>query len=932
MKRIPWMLMAALGAAMPALADGHEKKPEFPKFEEVSEGYEKVVSTADGARSLYTLWVREKDGQMLAELPAGYEAQKHFFAMTVGSGELFAGLQGRDIYTRWERFDKRLALIAPNIETRSTGDQESKSSVSRLFTDRVLLDVPIVCMGPSGQPVIDMDDMLIKHMAVFHGSRARGANARLATIARAKAFPENVLVAFELPVGDGTLKEFHYSISQIKGTPGYKPRKADPRLGYFTTTYRDLGKYNDDETVVRYINRWHLEKRDSNLKLSPPKQPVVYYIEHTVPVRYRRFVKEGAEYWNKAFEQVGILNAIEIRQQDKTSGAHMDKDPEDVRYNFIRWLNNDIGTAIGPSRVDPNTGEILDADVILTDGWIRYFRYQFNDLLPDLAMNGMSPETLAWLEKHPNWDPRVRLANASEREFLIAERAKRGVQRFGGHPASLVDDGSYGDDAFDGALGGNIQFNGLCTAGVGKSMDLALMRMHLELGGMLLEEAEEGEQDPADLLDGMPDWFIGPMLADLVAHEVGHTIGLRHNFKASSMYSLEEINSEEVKGTPFTASVMDYIPININFESGEIQGDYAMVDIGAYDMKVIEFGYTDGDAEAVLDSVAAEGIPYATDYDTWGPDPLARRYDFSANPLDYANNQIRLIGYYRERLLDGFVDEGDSWAKARRGFNITLNQQLSMVSMMSNWIGGSYVHTDVKGQEGERTPIEPVDPETQREALEFVIKNAFYDESFGLDPEVLKYLTVDIWGDRYSNYFAEPAFPVHDRVLGIQASALTMLMNPTTLKHVHDNEFRTPEGEDALTLPELMFSVTDAIFEELDEKPRGSFSNREPMISSLRRNLQNEMLGRLIELTRPGVMSGSAADSVRTLAAHKLRELDDKIEKAAKGSGLDDYTLAHLSEAHLAIERALDAKFIYNAADVGGNGVTNIYMRETGDE
>ena len=83
----------------------------------------------------------------------------------------------------------------------------------------------------------------------------------------------------------------------------------------------------------------------------------------------------------------------------------MEKDPEDVRYNFIRWLNNDIGTAIGPSRVHPMTGQILDADIILTDGWIRHFNFNYEDLMPKLAMEGVSAETLAWLGKHPTWDP-----------------------------------------------------------------------------------------------------------------------------------------------------------------------------------------------------------------------------------------------------------------------------------------------------------------------------------------------------------------------------------------------------------------------------------------------------------------------------------------------------------------------------------------------
>ena len=128
----------------------------------------------------------------------------------------------------------------------------------------------------------------------------------------------------------------HYSFSQVPSTSnGYKARKADERIGYFTTAYSDLSKYTDDETRIRFINRWHLTKRDPKLKLSPPKEPIKFYVEHTTPVRYRRWIKRGVDYWNKAFEKVGIVDAIEIYYQDAQSKDHMEKDPEDVRYNFI---------------------------------------------------------------------------------------------------------------------------------------------------------------------------------------------------------------------------------------------------------------------------------------------------------------------------------------------------------------------------------------------------------------------------------------------------------------------------------------------------------------------------------------------------------------------------------------------------------------------
>ena len=110
-----------------------KSKPEFPPLDKVLKDYRKVVSTADGEKSLYTIWTRAKDGQMLAALPSGYEKKKFFIALTVASGENFAGLQAGDMYVYWKRYDKRLALIEPNIQVRSTGDQESKSSIKISF-------------------------------------------------------------------------------------------------------------------------------------------------------------------------------------------------------------------------------------------------------------------------------------------------------------------------------------------------------------------------------------------------------------------------------------------------------------------------------------------------------------------------------------------------------------------------------------------------------------------------------------------------------------------------------------------------------------------------------------------------------------------------------------------------------------------------------
>ncbi|MCC6232126.1 MAG: zinc-dependent metalloprotease [Verrucomicrobiales bacterium] len=979
--RLDWLRVVATAAfllpAVPGVLSGADAaegdpKPDFPPHTEVLKDFEQVVSSIDRAPSLLQIWVRRKDNQMLAVFPEKFAEKKFFIALTVASGERYAGLQAGDMYVYWRRVDKRMVLVAPQLDVRSTGEAESRASVQRLFTDRVIVDVPILALVPGQGPVIDMDGLLVGEAAKFFGGMVGSAKTQLATIKTAKAFPGNVELAFELPMANGILKSLHYSISEITPNPAYRTRLADERVGYFTTSFSDLGKYQAEEDQVRYVNRWHLEKADPNIKVSPPKTPITFYVESTTPIRYRRWVREGVLMWNKAFEKVGFANAIEVYYQDAATGTHMEKDPEDVRYNFVRWLNNNVGTAIGPSRVDPLTGQILDADIILTDGWIRHYWRQFNEVIPTLALEGMSPSTLAWLQQRPQWDPRVRLAPPSNRGAVIASLLARGALPYGGHPMASVDPTLVGNNDYDGLVGRTSQFNGLCRAAECRALDLAAMRFSFELfadaliaesapaakkeddkekekdqgqtnqvdqakGAAPKKEEKKGE-DPKDLLDGVPEWFVGPLIADLVAHEVGHTLGLRHNFKASSIYSLEKINSAEIKGKkPFAGSVMDYLPVNIyQWEDREKQGDYGMIDIGPYDHWAIEYGYSLGDKpedlKAILKRASEPELQFATDEDTMGPDPLARRYDFAADPLAYARRQMELAHHQRGRLLDKFVKDGQSWSRARQGYEMTLALQTRALSIMSGWLGGAFVNRDKKGDPGNRAPIEVIPVARQREALTFILETAFRDNAYGLNPELLRRMTIDKWLDDWVRAFEDPTWPVHDRIMGIQALVLTRLLNPGTLGRVYDNEFLVPAKEDAVTLPEVLRAVDSEIWSELDRNG-GTFSDREPLISSLRRNLQREHVERLIDLSMPASWGQASHKPISTLALLQLRQLSERIGKTTESrkeaNALDAYSRAHLTEAKLRIDKALDAGYVLNAGGLGGGGIQYLILGQT---
>lgn len=899
-----------LGAALlPCLASavalGAPQAAQLPPFADVSKEYEKVVSTPDG-NSLFGLFVNRKDEQMLAEFPRGWERMRFLIAATPAGGVIFSGLQGPEKYVFWRQYGNRLALVQPQLEVRSTGEQTSKDSVKRIFTDNVILEVPIVSTGPNGQPVIDLDGMLIGQSQQLAGV---GLNGRLAKIAKSKSFPQNLEIAIEAPDASGNFKIVHYSISVLPENPAYKPRAADDRVGYFLTGYKDLGLYGTETNATRYINRWNLEKRDPKLTLSPPKEPIIYYIEHTVPVRYRRYVKEGVLQWNEAFKKIGIDSAIEVYQQDEVTGAHMDKDPEDVRYNFVRWLNNDVATAIGPSRAHPLTGQILDADIVLTDGWIRAF-YSWYDDRPIEQATSLNREALVWLESHPQWDPRIQLLPRAERQTALEERLAR----------VAAGDTDAADSRKEVAVAATPELRGLlkwyaeagvdhsqcgsmCFAAQGMASDMALANMYFDVLGTESADAPKGET-----LDGVPEPFAGPQLAHLVAHEVGHTLGLRHNFKASSLYTLAEINSPELKGKPNAGSVMDYIGTNFNVDKDRVQGDYCMVGIGPYDMWAIEYGYTFDDPAKVLARVGEKGHAYLTDEDTGGPDPLARRYDFTKDPIEFANAEIALIKQLRGAILEKYVKQGDSWERARKGYAKTLNKQRKAIDMMAPWVGGTHVNRVKKGDANTGDPIVPVAIDQQRAALKFIMENAFRDDAYGLTPELVNKMTLEKWENDPRTMMADSTPSINDMIAGTQSTALTLLLNPGTLGRIYDNEQRIAAGEAAFTLPELMGALSGEIYSEVAPSSLGSDDPRKPVISNYRRNLQADYTDRLIAVAtgKAGLPRVARQLSQQELRGLKVR-LDATVSKATEGN-CDPYTRAHLVDLQARVNAALDAK------------------------
>jgi Met-zincin len=639
------------------------------------------------------------------------------------------------------------------------------------------------------------------------------------------------------------------------------------------------------DVTDRYINHWNIQKADPKLDMSPPKKPLVWYVESTTPIKYRRWVRDGILMWNKAFEEIGIVGALEVYQQDANTGAHMDKDPEDARYNFFRWNVSNQGYAIGPSRTNPLTGEILDADVVWHQGLTRSVRFMLESLTDDMTEETFSPETLAFFDDNPDWDPRVRMAQPARREQIKKQRAL---------DIKLAAELDLSSPDHPWTNGLNNPTNTACRIGNMLAMDLSLTDSALAAGLM--------DTKGGSTLDGLPEEFLGPMIRYISAHEVGHTIGLQHNMASSTIRDLKEVNSEDFEG-PTIGSVMDYVAPNINHGLGEVQGPYATPMVGPYDEWAIAYGYgPEKELEDILARSSEPDLIYISQIETAvGSDPRNQTWDYGSDNLAFAESRMDLVNELRGKIVDDLVKDGESWAVARRRYQQLVGTHAQMLFVASRWIGGTFTSNAVKGEPDSTTPIFDVPAARQRQALKFIMDNAFEDDALGLTPELIRHFGKEYYWDPsgINELAADPNFTVHDFVGAIQGLSLTLLMNPTTLRHVYDNEFRA-EGDDVFTLPELIKTVTDRIWNA------GGGSKQD--ISSFRRNLQREHVGRLIDLSVMDSTSPSLR-AISTLATEELRRVDGMASRAQQDRN-NDYVKAHLNDIRTRISKALEATYV----------------------
>ena len=847
--------VAAAAAAAAAAAQAH--KP-----------FAEVIKDAKETAGLFRVY--QKDDKTWIEIAPDQFDHPFFFSWNLsrGLGEkfIYGGLMGDSDIVEFHRMGNTIQLIAKNEVYFASEGKPQTRAVAEAFTDSLVAAVPVASQPhPERKSVlIDLNALMLSDIPGANGFLERtyrqmySFDSRNSSIVKTRATPDLLAVevsahyalgrVIQPPPNGGPMVTpppatipdvrslflgFYYNFAKLPDTPMH-PRVADDRVGYFVTSRFDFANDNKISPRVNYIQRWRLEKKDPSAALSEPNEPIVFWIDRNIPEKYRPTVMAGVLEWNKAFERIGFNDAIQARVQPDDA----DFDTLDARHASIRWMTTARPSfgGIGPSQVDPRTGEILDADIGIDPVRIRHRRFaRVEQIAEPTAIRGFLKRS----------------------EYLC-------------------------------------QADEYAAQELGFAMDL------LEARGDIDPDGPEAED------------FVLNDLKEVVMHEVGHTLGLRHNFRASTVYAQKDLDDPAFTKTHgIGGSVMEYNAINIAAK-GSKQGAFNMATLGPYDYWAVEYGYKEvpQDREAAeLKTIAARSseplLAFATDEDAaFAIDPEANQADLGNDPLEFARRRFALVQEMWDRWQTRTLKDGENYSVFRRVVERGLITMTGASTNIAKYIGGVTTLRDHAGSP--RAPLTPIESAKQREALHIIAGGLFGADSFRFKPEFMRRVQVD-WLDRNDIYdvglsTATVDYSLGTQVLNAQRKVLNQLMSDAVAQRILDSEVKSADASKMLRLSELYSTLQGAIWSELK-------TGRD--ITPLRRNLQREHLQRVASaLLRP---AGSMPADARSLQREEAKTLRREIAAAQNRPGYSKETRAHLAEALTQIDEALKAPLVRQA-------------------
>ncbi len=655
-----------------------------------------------------------------------------------------------------------------------------------------------------------------------------------------------------LPDTRSMLVGLHFSLAPLPDE-AMKPRRADPRVGNFVSTVLDFSSDLSATPRQRYVNRWRLEKKEPDAEKSEPVKPITFWIDRNVPLAYRETVRAAVLEWNKAFEKIGFVGAIKVEQQADDAKF----DTLDFGHAAVRWMMNADRAfdAIGQSHIDPRTGEILEANIAfegMAARGVRALRAQVMGPSPSASALG-APDSFA-------------------SPFLP--------------PAELVQAGAVPPELMR-CLHGEV-----AREQFGYAMDVLEARGELEPDSPLAQQ------------------YVLDYVKESILHEVGHALGLRHNFRASRAYTEAQLaDAEFTRAYGTSGSVMDYNAANLP-RPGKTGGMPFQTTLGPYDYWAIEYAYrpmapgTKPEAErAELQKIAARSteahLAYGTDEDNFfAIDPETIQLDLGNDAIAFASKRLDIARDLFKRQETRELSPQRDYAVLRRSLGYAIGDVYRAIGVLARQVGGVRTLRDFPGSG--RDPLQPVPAPLQREALDLMMKAVLSSDGLTITPALQRRLAPDFL-DRAEQIGEGTDFMLPQRLLDLQRALLNFLMSDAIAARVLDTATKLDKPAEALQLTEVYQRLNDDVWGEFGKAGAAG------SVTPARRELQRSHLNRLASaVLRP---SPQARADARGLVRASARSLLARLEAAQNrgGRAMDADTRTHLADSIDTLQQALRA-------------------------
>lgn len=390
-------------------------------------------------------------------------------------------------------------------------------------------------------------------------------------------------------------------------------------------------------------------------------------------------------------------------------------------------------------------------------------------------------------------------------------------------------------------------------------------------------------------------------LTMLILHELGHTFGLNHNMKASQLHSPTDIHNKELAETVgLTGSVMDYSTVNVA-KDRTMQGYYYDVKPGPYDIWAIQYGYSQGLDDAMVEELRLNQILArssekqhffgndAEDMRAPGKaiDPRVMIGDMSSDAIAYGIERIELVSDMMQKLQEKYTRPGESYHRMRNAYSTLSYHYMIQAGVISRYIGGLYVDRSFADQPGAGLPYEPVEKEKQEAAMQALAAYVFAPDVFKAPAELLNYLQIQRRG--FSLPGPTEDLKIHDQVLTMQKNVMNHILHPVVMKRITDTRLYGNEYE----LMQFMSDMTNAAF-KVDMNGN---------VNTFRQNLQIEYVNRLLAIiANEGSMKYDTTS--QSAALFYAKQLETQLKGKRSGNA---ETRAHTQHVLLLIDKALNS-------------------------